>query len=150
MHHIAKHTKFLDGTLIEVLFQDGKVFQYDMQAFFKDYPQFEALKKRELFLSGKCYPYSIIWNENLDLGVETVYEDGILVKEEIVSINDQLGSSISEIRSSLGITQSELAKRTGIDQSDLSRIESGKANPSLSTLNRIAEGLGKELKISFQ
>lgn len=150
MHHIAKQTKFLDGTLIEVQFQDGKVFQYDMKSFFDEFPQYEALKDRKLFLSGKCYSYSIIWNDDLDLSLEIVHEEGILVREEETSINDELGNEISKLRGSLNISQSELAKRTGINQSDLSRIESGKANPSLATLKRIATGLGKELKISFQ
>ena len=150
MHHIAKQTKFLGGTLIEVQFQDGKVFQYDMKSFFDEFPQYEALKDRKLFLSGKCYPYSIIWNDDLDLSLEIVHEEGILIREEETSINDELGNEISKLRSSLNISQSELAKRTGINQSDLSRIESGKANPSLTTLQRIATGLGKRLSISFE
>lgn len=63
--------------------------------------------------------------------------------------NRELMKSMYIARSEQGITQAELAKRCGIKQSNLSRIESGNGNPSLSTLRRIARGLGKVLVISF-
>lgn len=48
-----------------------------------------------------------------------------------------------------GMTQKELAEKTGIRQSNLSRIENGTSSPTVSTLARIAEGMGKRLKIEF-
>lgn len=48
------------------------------------------------------------------------------------------------------MTQAELAKKTGIRQSNISRIESGTSSPTVVTLARIAQGLGKKLKIEFQ
>ncbi|MDO4845468.1 MAG: helix-turn-helix transcriptional regulator [Oscillospiraceae bacterium] len=48
-----------------------------------------------------------------------------------------------------GLSQKELSDLTGIDQSDLSRIERGIANPSVNTLNRIAEALDAKLQISI-
>ena len=47
------------------------------------------------------------------------------------------------------ITQKQLAVLTGIDQSDISKIERGIANPTVGTLERIANALGMELKISL-
>ncbi|MCX4321214.1 MAG: helix-turn-helix transcriptional regulator [Lachnospiraceae bacterium] len=38
---------------------------------------------------------------------------------------------------------------TGINQADISRIERGFSNPSISTLKRLAVGLGKNLNIEF-
>lgn len=49
-----------------------------------------------------------------------------------------------------GLTQKQLAERTGIAQSDISKLETGNANPSLKTLQRLADGMGMKLKISFQ
>ncbi len=49
-----------------------------------------------------------------------------------------------------GLTQKQLAERTGIAQSDISKLETGNANPSLKTLQRLANGMGMKLKISFQ
>ena len=43
----------------------------------------------------------------------------------------------------------ELAQRCGMKQSAFARLESGNANPTLETLKRVAEGLGKQLRISF-
>ncbi len=44
------------------------------------HPQLEALKDRTLFQSGKLVGgYGIIWNDDLDIEAETIYEDGNLV-----------------------------------------------------------------------
>lgn len=48
-----------------------------------------------------------------------------------------------------GITQKELAERTGIAQGDISKLENGSANPSLKTLQRIANGMGMKVRIEF-
>ena len=61
----------------------------------------------------------------------------------------QLMMMILKARNEQHLTQSELAERTGIRQSNISRIEKGQALPSISTLNKIAHGLGKELQIQF-
>ena len=54
-----------------------------------------------------------------------------------------------DARKESGITQKELSERTGIAQSDISKLERGNANPSLRTLQRLAEGMGMKLKIEF-
>ena len=48
-----------------------------------------------------------------------------------------------------GISRAQLAEITGIKQSIIARIENATGNPSVDTLRRIAEGLGKKLKIEF-
>ena len=50
-------------------------------------------------------------------------------------------------REELSLSQQGLADLTGIDRADISRIENGNANPSLKTMKRIANGLGKRLEI---
>lgn len=57
--------------------------------------------------------------------------------------------AIIDARKSKQMTQKELAERTGIDQSDISKIETGIANPALSTLKRLAEGMDMILKLEF-
>ena len=49
-----------------------------------------------------------------------------------------------------GLTQQELSRRTGIAQADISKLENGNANPSLRTLQRLAAGMGMQVKIEFQ
>jgi len=53
-------------------------------------------------------------------------------------------------RKAQGLSQAELAARIGTRQSNISRLERGDSNPSLAFLKRVAQGLGKELSISFQ
>lgn len=48
-----------------------------------------------------------------------------------------------------GMTQTELAERIGTKKSNISRLESGRYNPSLDFLIKVAEALGKELTLSF-
>lgn len=61
-----------------------------------------------------------------------------------------LVKALIEARNAAGMTQQQLAKLSDIDQAVLSRIESGKANPSIKTLQRVAKGLDKKLVIEFQ
>lgn len=54
-----------------------------------------------------------------------------------------------DARKASGLTQRDLADRTGIAQADISRLENGNANPSLRTLQRLADGMGMKLKLEF-
>ena len=61
----------------------------------------------------------------------------------------QVMRAVAQARSESGMTQKQLSEKTGINQSNLSRIESGDINPSVATLNRIANAMGKKLVIAF-
>lgn len=54
-----------------------------------------------------------------------------------------------DARKAAGMTQKDLADRTGIAQADISKLENGNANPSLRTLQRLADGMGMKLKVEF-
>ena len=54
-------------------------------------------------------------------------------------------SIIKERRSLLGLTQQDLADYTGLSLRIIKSIESGKGNPSMSTITKIADILGLEL-----
>ena len=54
-----------------------------------------------------------------------------------------------DTRNEKAITQKQLADITGIPQADISRLENGNANPSLRTLQRLADGMGMKLKLEF-
>ncbi|MBR5006149.1 MAG: helix-turn-helix domain-containing protein [Clostridia bacterium] len=131
-------------------FQDGKVKRFDMAVLFDKYPQLLALRNRALFTSGRLAGYyGIIWNDDLDIEAETIYEDGETVREEKPAAFIMVGNAVAEARAARGLSQKELSGLTGIDQSDLSRIERGIANPSVNTLNRIAQALGATLHVSI-
>ncbi len=54
-----------------------------------------------------------------------------------------------DARKESGMTQKQLADKTGITQADISRLESGNANPSLRTLQRLAAGMGMRIRLEF-
>lgn len=58
-------------------------------------------------------------------------------------------SSLIDARKACNITQKQLSENTGIAQSDISKIENGSGNPTLKILQRLAEGLGMNLKVEF-
>lgn len=59
---------------------------------------------------------------------------------------------IRELRLSSGLSQEEVAQRMGTSQSAVARLEMGLCNgkwPSMQSLQRYAEALGKRLEIRF-
>lgn len=177
MQHKATGLKFLEGTVLEVTFQDGRVRRYDIAVLFNRYPQLRELEDRELFLSGTLMgDYGIIWNDELDLETEIIYEDGETPHKKkpaarraaapdgkgsapgaSVSAESASGApasaaaaaAVAAARSRSGMSQKQLSAATGIDQADISRIERGLANPAVSTLERIARALGGQLTIGI-
>ena len=57
--------------------------------------------------------------------------------------------ALIKARQQTGMTQAELAEATGMRQNAISRIETGGTNPTVSTLAKIAAGLGKRLEVKF-
>jgi transcriptional regulator with XRE-family HTH domain len=49
-----------------------------------------------------------------------------------------------------GLSQRELAERAGVAQSEIARIESGKREPSIPTLQKILAGAGLELRFRLE
>ena len=71
-----------------------------------------------------------------------------------VQYNTLLGMKIQEVmklqRKALGITQQDLADMSEIAISTIKKIESGKGNPSLSTIEKIMDILGMEVKYEIR
>ena len=57
--------------------------------------------------------------------------------------------AILDARVKKGFTQKELAQKIGTKQSVISRLESGRANPSVTFLKRVAQALNSHLEIRF-
>jgi XRE family transcriptional regulator, fatty acid utilization regulator len=49
-----------------------------------------------------------------------------------------LGSNLREARTRLELTQEQVAERSGVHATEVSRIEAGKRDPKVSTLERLA------------
>lgn len=66
------------------------------------------------------------------------------------NIKQEIGQLIQQARKEKGFTLKELAELTGVTESTFSRYESGKQNVSFEQAQRIADVLGKKLKIAFE
>ena len=70
---------------------------------------------------------------------------------DVVELNRRIGEKIQALRRDKNISQFQLAVECGFEKSNMSRIESGKTNPTIGTLLKIADALDVELKdlVSF-
>lgn len=59
----------------------------------------------------------------------------------MTSYKEELGEKIKKARKEKGLTQEQLAELAHIDPKTLIKIEGGKRNPTLKTLNKIAIAL---------
>lgn len=66
------------------------------------------------------------------------------------AVQDRIGAKIRELRAAAGITAVELASRAGLSQSQISKIETGKATLSISSLTVLCQILGRPLSYLFQ
>lgn len=60
-----------------------------------------------------------------------------------------LAAAVIEARNRAGLSQRALARKMGTTQPVVARLESGRARPSLRTLERFAHATGSRLQISF-
>ena len=141
-----------EGTTFDLYFLDGVVKRYDILSLANKFPQLNDLKNRGLFMQGKLLGWGgVVWNDELDVSSETVFEEGSDVSEEYNDIDMVvIGYKIKQKRIEQNLSQEELALKIGIDQSDLSKIEKGNANPSVKMLSRIANGLNSKAIISIE
>jgi transcriptional regulator with XRE-family HTH domain len=58
--------------------------------------------------------------------------------------------SIKQRRTSLNVTQDMLASQSGVGLRTLKQFESGKGNPTLLTIQRLADVLGMELTLKIK
>jgi len=57
--------------------------------------------------------------------------------------------ALIDARISKNMTQKELAEKTGIAQTEISKLENGTRNPSIKLLQRLADGMGMVLNVTF-
>ena len=59
----------------------------------------------------------------------------------------EIVQQLKEVRKAEGMTQEHLAELVGTKKSNISRLESGRYNPSLDFLVKVADGLGKQISV---
>ena len=81
---------------------------------------------------------------------EQLQDPEVRAEYEALEPEFSIMQAMIDARKSSGMTQKQLSEKTGIAQADISKLESGSANPSLRTLQRLAAGMGMQIKIEFQ
>ena len=76
--HTIKSVKPLKNMILYVIFNDGTNKKYDVKVLVKKYDIFKKLKNEKLFNSVKVDigGYGIIWNEEIDLSSEEIWNNG--------------------------------------------------------------------------
>lgn len=63
---------------------------------------------------------------------------------------DEVVEQLKSARKAQNVTQEVLAERVGTRKSNISRFESGRYNPSLDFLIKVADSLGKQIQIRIR
>lgn len=73
-------------------------------------------------------------------------------KAEFDALEDEfaLAAALIDARSRARMTQAQVAERMGTTQAVIARLESGRAHPSMRTLDRFAQATGTRLRIQFE
>jgi ribosome-binding protein aMBF1 (putative translation factor) len=62
----------------------------------------------------------------------------------------EVAYNILQLRKKKNMSQADLARKIGTTQSNVARLEGGQQNFTVCLLDKVAEALGADLKISFQ
>ena len=147
--HRAIGIEFKEGVVVEATFQDGKVIQYDMAELYGKYPQLRALEDRELFTSGYTVGgYGVVWNDDLDIEMETIYQEGTTVRRVEPAHYVVLGEAVWAARAEKDITRKELGKIVGVDPEVIHDLEKGIAKPPDSIMKKLSETLETEFEFT--
>ena len=84
-----------------------------------------------------------------DLLAEQMKDDEFRREYEALEPEFAIMQAMIDARNSSGLTQKQLSERSGIAQGDISKLENGNGNPSIRTLKRLADAMGKKLRIEF-
>lgn len=108
--------------------------------------------KRQMRKDSWSDPRIVFWQAVYEKLISDFKEKGIVIRarrEDIIAdeIPQQVAEKIKAARQDLGLTQEELAERIGISQQIISRIEKGRNDIRLSTLEKIFCFLGEQLVI---
>ena len=61
---------------------------------------------------------------------------------DIKTHSKKLGKNIKRIREQKKMSQGDICRKLGFDRAQMSNIEAGKGNPTIATIEKIAQALG--------
>lgn len=92
------------------------------------------------------------FQEFLDQALKTIDINPIENEEtlEEYDVFEEIRTQLIKARNDLDMTQKELATKSGLTQANVSKIEKGISHPTLETLLKLADGLGKRLVVRIE
>ena len=93
MFHKVKNVTPLENYEVSVQFSEGITKRYNVKPLFKRFKVFNNLKNEKLFKKVHVGQggYGIIWNDEIDLSCDELYENGVTVKtpfDHLLSFKD--------------------------------------------------------------
>lgn len=143
MHNRISKVEVVGDYCIRCSFYSGDVREYDV-SLLDDCPKKDFDKVR-IANNGDC----LKWGKEFELLAEEIWQDSVIIERNYPEAKYQFAILLSYYRELNKMTQKDIEKITGISQSDISRFERGEANPSLDTLNRIANSIGRKVHVDF-
>ena len=74
----------------------------------------------------------------------------ILIEHEQARAKEEVIEQFIRYRKSKKMTQEDLAKKVGVPRTNITRFESGRYNPSLEMMVKVASALGMKLNITLE
>jgi transcriptional regulator with XRE-family HTH domain len=72
-----------------------------------------------------------------------------LIPNSVQQARVEVATQLRTLRKAQDMTQAELADIVGTKKSNISRLESGRYNPSLDLMVKVATGLGRSIRIEL-
>ena len=85
-----------------------------------------------------------------DLHKEWMKDPKFRAEYEALHLEFELIRAMIHARVQSGLTQAQIAERMGTTLSVVARLEGGKSNPSMRTLDRFAKATGTRVRLSFE
>lgn len=145
MFHKVRSVAALPGYRLSVQFCEGATKIYDASLLFEKIPAFAALRDERLFYDAQVDVggYGIIWNDDLDLACDELWENGVAVKtpfDDLIALSDatQLwGLSESALRKAIsygklvdGVDVCKFGKQWVVSRSAMDREYGGRSQVS--------------------
>ena len=143
----------LPDYILLIGFADGVFKQFDLKPLINKYPPFKALTSvKGLYECAKIDigGFGIVWNDELDLSADGLYERGIECSppQNIAKFHNQLIDELVSARKKAGLSQKQLEIISGVAQPCIARTETGSTDPQLSTLLKMLIPLGLTLSVT--
>lgn len=84
-----------------------------------------------------------------DIAAEELLDPAVRHEHERTAFANAVAIRVIEYRAAHGISQTALAQQLGMRQPAIARLEAGEHEPSLTTLARLARGLGLDFSIDI-